>query len=135
MYKPDCPFWDANKLPFLLLVYILVFGQLFKDFLVVAKDHGCFEHPLKLLDHLVTSDPGSVVSSEPAVRGVVFVHVCYMILVCGRDESTVFRHVNLHDAKTRSVTRRMMESNALVDFEMSIGERLPVEPFEVEVMR
>lgn len=135
MYKSNCPFGMRTSCLPSLLVHLLGLCQLFKDFFVVAKDHGCFEHPLKLLDHLVTSDPSSMVSSKPAVGSVVFVHVCHMILVRSRDKSTIFGHIDLHDAKARSVTRRMVESNALIDFEMSIGERLPVEPFEIEVMR
>ena len=100
----------------------------------MTVDDGGLEHFVQLFDHVVAPDPCGMVASQPTMRMTQLIVLGDVILIRGKDEGTVILEIDLHDTKTRGVARRVMQSYALVEIEVRLGERLPIEFFEVKVM-
>ena len=85
--------------------------------LVMPQDDLCLRAPCKHLNHLVASHPVVMVSGQPALRMTILIVLPDMVLIGGKDPCPGLGQVDLQDAETRGVARRMAQGEALGDLE------------------
>jgi hypothetical protein len=83
-----------------------------------------------LLQHmylLIAPHPVVMISSQPPLRHTLIIVLVDVVHVSGKYPSSRFREINLHDAETRCVTRRMMHIDARSDLQEISRKGLPVQ--------
>jgi len=85
---------------------------------------GC---SLKLLQALSAAEPSWVVTSQPTLRDTVTPVLNNMAMITDEQESSSLGHVDLHTNQTVSMTRQMVQGDALAKVESLIIECLPVQ--------
>ena len=117
-----------------LLIICLLSNQPIGYLLIMPKHHFRIEQPLKSLYHIQTLNPRIVIPRQPPMRMAQLIILLDMKLICREDEGSILLQIHLQDAQSGRMARRMMNGYPLEEIEMVVGESLPIQLLEIQVV-